>query len=90
MNRIDVLRSNSKLGAGKKRAGRCNSEFLGVKPRTEARRNTSAREYISQNCSALGPGKMDLLHEGESVAWDQVTLLEEMMMEAVMWSRGDL
>ena len=28
---------------------------------------------------------MDLLHEGEYVPWDQGTLFEEMMMEAVMW-----
>ena len=34
--------------------------------------------------AALWPGKMDLLHEGEYVAWDQGTLFEK-MMEAVIW-----
>ena len=69
--------SHGRFGAGEKRAGRCNSEFLGVKPRTEERRHISARDDISHDCAAVGPGKLDLLHEGIYGAWVKGTSCEE-------------
>ena len=76
--------SHGRFGAGEKRAGRCNSEFLGVKPRTEERRHISAREYIFHDCAAVGPGKLDLLHEGIYAARIKGTLCEAVPIAVVI------